>query len=170
ATNEVYFVYDEVEVGDAPYDFGASATIGAAGPNSDVQVSFNDPQYLTDETCVNFYYTNCPRPINYAVSYTTTSEGAITWNAGPANETEWQVIYGPQGFDPQTGGTSVTVNTGSALIIPGLDDMTTYDVYIMALCANGDTSVALTGDFTTLPNCADPTGLAGATAVDSIFT
>ncbi len=170
ATNEIYFVYDVVEVGDAGIDFGASATIGAAGTNSDVEVSFNDPQYLTDETCVNFYYTNCARPINYAVTYTTTSEGAITWNAGPANESEWQVIYGTQGFDPQTGGTSVTVNTGSALIIPGLDDMTTYDVYIMALCANGDTSVALTGDFTTLPNCADPTGLAGATAVDSIFT
>ncbi|MDB3906777.1 fibronectin type III domain-containing protein, partial [Crocinitomicaceae bacterium] len=170
ATSEIYFVYDDIEVGNVGIDFGASATIGAAGPNSDVQVSFNDPQYLTDETCVNFYYTNCARPINYAVSYTTTSEGAITWNAGPSNETDWQVIYGQQGFDPMTGGTSVTINGGSALIIPGLDDMTTYDVYILALCANGDTSVALTGDFTTLPDCADPTGLAGATAVDSIFT
>ncbi|MCR9172402.1 MAG: fibronectin type III domain-containing protein [bacterium] len=172
STNEIYYVYDDVIFGgnESGDDYAANADIGISGPNQDYTVSTNDPTYLQDNSCVHFYYTNCPRPQNYSVTYTTTSEGAITWNAGLANETEWQVIYGPQGFDPQTNGTSVTVNTGSALVIPGLDDMTTYDVYIMALCANGDTSVALTGDFTTLPNCADPTGLAGATAVDSIFT
>ncbi|XOV66847.1 MAG: fibronectin type III domain-containing protein [Fluviicola sp.] len=172
ATQEIFYVYDDVVFGggNAGDDFGANADIGLSGPNQDITLSVNDPTFLQENTCARFYYTNCPRPENYAVSYTTSSEGAITWNAGLSNETEWQVIYGVQGFDPQTGGTSVTINSGSALIIPGLDDMTTYDVYIMALCANGDTSFALTGDFTTLPNCADPTGLAGATAVDSIFT
>ncbi|GAB5416598.1 MAG: hypothetical protein Crog2KO_06980 [Crocinitomicaceae bacterium] len=169
ADNEIYFVYDVVDVNDPTYDYGNSATIGAAGPNQDIQISFNDPQYLTDETCVNFYYTDCARPINYNVVYTTSSEGAITWNAGLANETEWLVIYGECGFDPTTSGTSVTVNSGSALTLPGLDDKTDYCVYIMALCANGDTSLALEGTFTTLPNCADPTNLAGASAIDTLF-
>ena len=168
ATGEVYFVYQVVDVADPANDYGNGATIGVAGPNQDVQVSLNNPTYLQNESCVNFYYTDCARPVNYNTVYTTNNEAAFTWNAGLANETEWLVVYGECGFDPMTGGTSVTV-PGPTLTIPGLDDKTDYCVYIMALCANGDTSLALEGTFTTLPNCADPTGLALASAVDSVF-
>ncbi len=169
ATNEIFYVYDVVEVNSTPYDFGGSATIGVAGPNQDIQLSLNNTQYLTDNTCAHFYYTDCPNPTNYAVTYTTTSEGAITWNAGLANETNWTVVYGLQGFDPLLTGTTVQT-TGTALIIPGLDDATCYDVYIYADCNPTLQSEGFMGTFCTLPNCADVTGLAGTTAVDSIFT
>ncbi len=169
ATMEIFFVYDVVEVNSTPYDFGGSATIGVAGPNQDIQNSFNNTQYLTDNTCAHFYYTDCPNPQNYAVTYTTTDEAAITWNSGLANETNWTVVYGLTGFDPQTQGTTVQT-TLTALIIPGLEDVTCYDVYIYADCNGGLQSDALFGTFCTLPNCADVTGLAGSTAVDSIFT
>jgi len=169
ATNEIYYVYDVVEVGDTPYDFGGSATIGVAGPNQDIQNSLNNTQYLTDNTCAHFYYTDCPNPTNYSVVYTTTDEAAISWAAGLANETNWTVIYGPEGFDPTLTGTTIQT-TSSALIIPGLDDATVYDVYIYADCNPLLQSEGFTGQFATLPNCADVTGLAGTTAVDSIFT
>ena len=166
-TGEIYFVYDVVDVNDPTNDYGNSATVGAAGPNQDVQVSFNSPTYLQNESCVNFYYTNCPKPVNLAITGITTEGADISWGAGLSNETEWVVEYGLPGFAPGTG-TANTVNA-NATQITGLDDITDYEVYIYALCANGDTSFALTGTFQTLPNCADPTGLALASAVDSVF-
>ncbi|MCR9172401.1 MAG: T9SS type A sorting domain-containing protein [bacterium] len=168
ATGEIYFVYDEVEPGNPGLDLGGSATIGVAGPNQDIQISFNNTQYLTDETCVNFYYTNCPKPVNLNITGITTNSADLSWGAGLSNETEWIVEYGLEGYTPGQG-TSFNIN-GNAAQLTGLDDVTGYDVYIYALCANGDTSFALTGNFVTLPNCADPTGFAAATAVDSIFS
>jgi len=172
ATNEIYYLYEDVVFGgsDVFYDYGNSATVGLAGPSQDFELSYNDPAYLTDNSCVHFYYTDCPKPINFSVTYTTVDEAAITWNAGLAGETDWTVIYGPAGFDPTVSGTTVNTTT-PALIFPGLDDITTYDVYIYADCNPGVLqSVGATGSFTTLPNCADVTGLTASTASDSIFT
>ncbi len=168
ATSEIYALYDDVEFNGGGQDFGGSATIGIDGPQT-IQHSFNNTQYLTDNSCSHYFYTNCPLPVNYSVTYTTTDEAAITWSPGLSNESDWTVIYGPQGFDPMTGGTSIQTSS-NALIINPLQDGTIYDVYIYADCNPTLQSDALVGTFETLPNCADPTGLAGATAVDSIFT
>ena len=171
ATNEIYFVYDDVVFGgvNAFDDYGASADIGVAGPVQDINTSNNDTQYLTDNTCAHYFYTDCPKPSNFSVSYTTANEGAITWSAGLSGETNWTVIYGPAGFDPTQTGTSISTST-PALIMPGLNDITTYDVYIYADCGPGLTSNEYMGSFTTLPNCADPTGIAAASAVDTLFS
>jgi hypothetical protein len=157
ATQDIWYSYNVVDVNNATYDYGNSATIGVAGPNQDIEVSFNDPTYLTNNSCAHFFHTDCPNPTNYAVSYTTTDEAAISWSAGLASETEWTVIYGLEGFDPTTAGTTVTGLTATALIIPGLDDVTTYDVYIYANCTPTESSTGYMGQFTTLPNCADAT-------------
>jgi hypothetical protein len=168
ATSEIFVIYDDVEFNGGFQDFGGSATVGADGPQT-IQLSLNNQQYLTDNSCIRYFYTNCPLPVNYSTTYTTTDEAAITWSPGLSNEADWTVIYGPQGFDPQLGGTSVQTST-NALIINPLQDGTIYDVYIYADCNPTLQSDPLVGSFETLPNCADPTGLAGATAVDSIFT
>jgi len=169
ATGEIYYLYDVASNGAALYDFGNSATIGAAGPTQDLEVSFNDPQYLTDNSCVHFYYTDCPKPVNFSVSYVTADQGAINWSAGLAGEMNWTVIYGVAGFDPTSAGTTVSTSS-PALVMPGLDDITTYDVYIYADCSLGLQSLGIVGQFTTLPNCADPSGFAATTAVDSLMT
>jgi hypothetical protein len=171
ATGEVDFLYEDVIFGgsDVAFDNGASATIGVNGPNQNLQVSYNDAAYLQDNSCAHFYYTDCPVPANYTVSYTTTNEGAITWGSGLSGESNWTVIYGPAGFDPTQTGTSVSTST-PVLIMPGLNDITTYDVYIYAECGPGLTSNGYMGSFTTLPNCADPTGIAAASAVDTLFS
>lgn len=168
ATNEIYFIYDNTIVGDAFYDNGVSATIGAAGPLTDINVSFNSTTYLENNTCVRFYNALCPNAVISTVT-PAAEEVTLDWNAGLYGETEWTLIYGPAGFDPLTAGTTITVNTSDANI-PGLDQLTDYDVYIYSECTIDNlTSGGLLVSFTTLPWCANPTTIGGTTAVDSLF-
>ncbi len=172
ATGEIYFVYDDVLFGgsNSNDDYAAFADIGIAGPNQDLNVSNNDAQYLTDNTCAHFFYTDCPAPINYTVTYTTNVEAGISWSAGLAGETNWTVVYGPAGFDPLATGTTITTSATVA-ILPGLNDITTYDVYIYADCNPGVLqSNGVMGQFTTLPNCSDPTAFNANSAIDSLLT
>jgi hypothetical protein len=170
--NEIYFLYTDPVFGgsQAGADYGLGATIGAAGPNQDVELSFNDDAYLMEHSCAHFYYTDCPKPLNYTVVYTTTDEAGISWSPGYAGEANWTIIYGPAGFDPLVSGT--TINTSSPVaIITGLNGLTTYDVYIYADCNPGVLqSNGYLGQFTTLPTCSDVTGISTGTAVDSVFT
>tara|TARA_R110002072_G_scaffold266303_1_gene425197 strand:- start:46704 stop:50543 length:3840 start_codon:yes stop_codon:yes gene_type:complete len=172
ATNEIFYVYDDVQFGgnDVLEDYGANADIGLSGPNQDYTISTNDPQYLTDNSCVRFFYTDCPSPKNLSLIYATTDEFGLSWTAGLAGETDWTVIYGPVGFDPLTSGITVTT-TATAITIPGLSQLTTYDIYIYADCNPGVLqSEGFMGSFTTLPNCSDVTNLTGLTSIDSLFT
>jgi hypothetical protein len=166
ATNEIYYVYDDLDMGNTAWDHGADAEIGLRGPN-DVNVSMNNNSYLLDNSCVHFYYTNCPKPTTFATSYVAPDEAMLTWSAGAANENNWTIIYGPTGFDPTTGGTTVTSTTNS-IILTNLDQLTTYDVYIYADCAVGLQSFALEGSFTTPPFCSNPSALTASTTVGNI--
>jgi hypothetical protein len=169
ATMEIYFVYDDVNNGNALYNNGLSATIGVAGTAQDIQVSFNNASYLTNNSCAHFYYTDCPKPTAFTISYITQDEVAFTWSAGLAAETNWTVIYGPDGFDPATGGTTITTTTAAATL-PGLTQLTQYDVYIFADCNTTLQSNGLSGTFLTLPYCSNPGGMTNTTDVDSIYT
>ena len=168
ATNEIYYVYDDVDMGNAGWDYGADAEIGLRGPHN-VNVSLNSSTYLENNSCVHFYYTNCPKPTTFATSYVAPDEAMLTWNAGAAAETNWTIIYGPAGFNPATGGTTTTSTTNS-VILSGLSQLTEYDVYIYADCAVGLQSLGLEGSFTTPPFCANPSNLLATTAIDSLMT
>ena len=171
ATSEIYFVYSVASVGDGFYDYGGSATVGVAGPNQDIEVSFNDQNYLTNNTCAHFFYTDCPNPTNFTLTYVNPNDAGITWDPGLASETNWTVIYGPAGFDPAVTGTTITTGTNVA-VLAGLNDITDYDVYIFADCNPGtlQSTGGLLGSFTTPPNCSDVTGINTATSIDSLFT
>lgn len=168
ATNEIYYVYDDVEMGNTAWDNGADAEIGLRGPNN-VNVSMNSTAYLQDNSCVHFYYTNCPKPTTFATSYVAPDEAMLTWTAGAAAETNWTIIYGPTGFNPATGGLTANSTTNS-VVLTGLDQLTAYDVYIYADCAVGLQSLGLEGSFTTPPFCANPTNLLASTEVDSLIS
>ena len=168
ATNEIYYVYDDVEMGNTAWDNGADAEIGLRGPNN-VNVSMNNTAYLQDNSCVHFYYTNCPKPTTFATSYVAPDEAMLTWTAGAAAETNWTIIYGPTGFNPATGGLTANATTNS-VVLTGLDQLTTYDVYIYADCAVGLQSLGLEGSFTTPPFCSNPTNLIASTEVDSLIS
>lgn len=168
ATNEIYYVYDDVEMGNTAWNNGADAEIGLRGPNN-VNVSMNNTVYLQDNSCVHFYYTNCPKPTTFATSYVAPDEAMLTWTAGAAAETNWTIIYGPTGFNPATGGLTASATTNS-VVLTGLDQLTTYDVYIYADCAVGLQSLGLEGSFTTPPFCSNPTNLLASTEVDSLIS
>lgn len=165
---EIYFVYDDVIAGSTTVDNGGSATIGIAGPNQDIQLSFNNTGYLSNNSCAHFYYTDCPKPTNLTFANIGFDVADVDWSNGIANETEWTLEYGPAGFMPGTG-TILTGLTTSNQTLPNLTQLTAYDVYVYAQCAGGDSSFALVGSFLTAPICADPTAVAATADIDSIF-
>ena len=172
ATQEIYFVYDDVNVGNIASDKGASATIGVAGPNQDIQLSFNNSAYLTNNSCAHFYYTNCPKPTNFVVSTLAQEDISFSWTAGLANETNWTIIYGPAGFDPTTTGPGIyeITSTTPTASISGLTQLTQYDVYIYSDCSPTlQSEAALFGTFLTLPFCSNPSAGVMSSDIDSIF-
>lgn len=166
-TNEVYFVYDDVMHDNAAYNYGLDAEIGATGAQT-VQVSMNNASYLQNNSCVHFYYTDCPKPSALTYAYVSTTEASITWTGGIAGETNWTIIYGPAGFNPASGGTTITTTATNA-IIPNLTQLTTYDIYIYSDCSPTIQSLPLASTFTTLPYCSNPSAMFNSSATDSLF-
>ncbi len=168
ASQEIYYVYDDVLTGTLAYDNGASATIGLAGNNQDIDVSLNSATYLSANTCVHFLYTDCPKPTNLITNSILSDGASFSWSTGLGNETTWTIIYGPQGFDPTTSGTTLPATT-QTITLSGLTQLTQYDIYVYANCAIGLESVGLFGTFLTPPYCANPTGMTNTTAPDAIL-
>jgi hypothetical protein len=167
--NEIFFVYDDVHVGNPVLNNGLSATIGVAGPNQDIQLSYNQSAYLSTNSCAHFYYTDCARPSGFTMSYISPTEAGLSWSPGITGETAWEVIYGPAGFNPLTGGLSLTVST-VFITLPNLIQNTQYDVYIYAKCYGSSLSEPLFGTFLTAPLCTNPSNFNPSTAVDIIST
>ena len=84
----------------------------------------------------------CLPPTALSVSNLTTTGATVTFT-GPSNGSTYTIIYGPSGFNPATGGTTVTATT-SPVTLSGLTASTTYQVYIQATCGSNGSST-LTG-------------------------
>ena len=81
----------------------------------------------------------CPRPSGLVVDNVTTD--SVYLHINDAVNTEWVVIYGPAGFNPDTAVDNVINTTDLALSIGDLTANTAYDFYLMAICS-GDTTDA----------------------------
>ncbi len=169
ATMEIYYVYQDVQMSNVAWTNGADAEIGLRGNVQNIDVSMNNANYLTANSCVHFNYTNCPKPTNLTVTNLLPTTATISWTPGLANENSWTVIYGPAGFNPLTSGTSQVV-TAPTTQINGLVQLTEYDVYIYSACGSGLVSNGLLGTIFTPPYCSNPTMMFNSTAVDSIFS
>ena len=168
ATGGIYYIYDDVNMSNPAWNFGADAEIAANSPNGNVQVSMNNSTYLQNNSCVHLYNALCPNPTNVVTSIFQ-EQIDITWSAGAYGETDWTVIYGTAGFDPLTSGTILTTSTPS-IQITGLSQLVEYDVYIYSECTLDNLeSDGFLVNATTLPWCADPITLNGTSAVDSIM-
>jgi len=168
ATQEIYFVYADVISASTDYSYGAQATIGVAGPNQDINVSYDNTNYMQNNTCAHFYYTDCPKPTNFSAPNIYPDELGITWSEGPAQETNWTIIWGEQGFNPETEGFTET-STDGTLAITGLTQLTTYEFYIYAECATDLTSYALFGSVQTAPLCSNPTAVTATADQDTLY-
>ncbi|GLB54192.1 hypothetical protein NBRC110019_32330 [Neptunitalea chrysea] len=80
----------------------------------------------------------CPQPTALTADTVTDSSAVISWTAG-GTETEWQVIVVPAG-NPITGVTGVTVGPNPTYTATGLDALTEYDYYVLAVCDPTDLS------------------------------
>ena len=156
ATMEIYYVYQDVQMSNVAWTNGADAEIGLRGNVQNIDVSMNNANYLTANSCVHFNYTNCPKPTNLTVTNLLPTTATVSWTPGLANENSWTVIYGPAGFNPLTSGTTQVV-TSPTTQINGLVQLTEYDIYIYSECGSGLVSNGLLGTIYTPPYCSNPT-------------
>ncbi|OGX86204.1 hypothetical protein BEN47_01205 [Hymenobacter lapidarius] len=100
---------------------------------------------------------SCAAPTALAVTSVTPTTAVISFTDATTSGS-YQLIYGPVGFQPATGGTTVTA-TGSPATITGLQPGTLYQVYVRTNCTGGGTSL-LTGPLNFSTGCAATTVVA----------
>ena len=76
----------------------------------------------------------CPAVAGMSMGNLTSSSLTLYWNT-VGNAGSYEVVYGPQGFNPNTGGISTTVYEDS-LEVYNLSSDTTYDFYVRADCGS----------------------------------
>ncbi|MBQ6277625.1 MAG: choice-of-anchor J domain-containing protein [Bacteroidales bacterium] len=82
----------------------------------------------------------CPKPATATATGITSVSADIAWTAG-GGESEWALKWGLAGFDVETAGTLVTNLDVASYSLTGLTGNTEYDVYVKAVCGEGDESV-----------------------------
>ncbi|QTY27994.1 fibronectin type III domain-containing protein [Flavobacterium sp. CS20] len=95
------------------------------------------------------FFNECPAPSGLTAENITSSTADLTWTAGNS-ETEWEVLWGLEGFDPTNEGTVVNDNDGTlGISLQSLSPNTSYDFYVTAVCASGNSDQAGPASFTT---------------------
>ncbi len=103
----------------------------------------------------------CPQPTGLTVNSAsiTTSGATINWTNG-GTETAWTVQYKPLADTNWNNATNV-IATANPFTLTNLNQLSGYNVRIRANCSANDTSTySNIINFTTLPTCPIPTGLA----------
>lgn len=112
------------------------------GPSSTLQVRFRggansfQGDIAIDEISV-YDAPSCIESQNLVAQTIYSDSILLSWT-DISSPTQWLVEYGGPGFTPGTG-TSVLVSTNPYLIT-GLSPSSTYDIYVRAICAPGDTA------------------------------
>ncbi len=91
----------------------------------------------------------CPSPSSLTSSNKQPTSVDLNWTTGGA--TNWDVIYGAVGFDPNTSGTMVSTTTNPHTLT-GLTQNTTYHIYVRDNCGTGNESFWL-GPITVTTPC-----------------
>ena len=81
---------------------------------------------------------SCIRPQSIAVASSDMNSVTLQWDVA-GTETAWNIAYGAQGFNPETGGTILNAAT-NPFAVTNLSPDTLYDFYVQADCGNGDAS------------------------------
>ncbi len=93
---------------------------------------------------------SCVPPNTLQVHNIMAHSAQLSWHAGN-NETHWNLKYGETGFNPITQGTYIHgLTTTSYDFNNTLNSGTSYEVYLLADCGSGDSSIVITKSFTTL--------------------
>ncbi len=92
----------------------------------------------------------CPSPSGLQATNITSGSALLGWAIG-AGITQWDVIWGPAGFDPGSAGTLIPAVQTNSIELTGLQPVTNYHFYVRSYC-NGSATSAWSGPaaFTTL--------------------
>ncbi|SDX27882.1 T9SS-dependent choice-of-anchor J family protein [Aequorivita viscosa] len=103
---------------------------------------------------------DCITPSNISVSDITATTALVNWTP-VGDETEWEIKYGPTGFDPLVNGESVFDNDGVPNeILTDLEVDSAYDVFVRALCdANTQSDFEGPHSFSTITLSVDQSNL-----------
>jgi hypothetical protein len=95
----------------------------------------------------------CPIPRCLTANPVTATGATLGWSASGTATSTFTVIYGLTGFNPATGGTTLTGLTSTSTAITGLTPGTTYDFYVTQICGGSAGSSPMSGvaSFTTPP-------------------
>ncbi len=94
----------------------------------------------------------CFKPTQLDLQSTNHVSATVGWTASASAETQWNVEYGLEGFTPGTG--TEVLTTTNPLLIEGLNDATSYDVYVKANC--GGTNLSISEGPLTFQTAANP--------------
>jgi len=128
--------------------FRASGQVNYLGWDVLLSTTSNAPHPGDDVPCGG--PVACPPPTGMEASDITETTAILTWNPSPSSNS-YVIEYGPEGFLPGTG-TMISVTGQTTYTLTGLEEMTTYDVYIWAVCDAGETS-AVIGPYTFTTCC-----------------
>lgn len=103
----------------------------------------------------------CSPATTPAVTMVTSTTATASFT--PGTGATYAVVYGPFGFNPLTGGTTVAA-AGSSVVLTGLAPSTTYQAYVVGSCTGGAPALVGPVTFSTLVGLA-PEALASAVRV-----
>lgn len=158
-----------IGVMDNPNDINTFDTVAVLDINDintweDFEVPLNNyagnGRYITilaNSAVANYFYVDdvtvdviptCVRPTDLVMSNATTNSIELSWNEN-GSATEWLIEYGEADF-VRGQGTFEVATTNTAFLLGNLNPSIKYDIYISALCSDGDTSTTMRGKFNTL--------------------
>ncbi|MBR4535496.1 MAG: fibronectin type III domain-containing protein [Bacteroidales bacterium] len=82
---------------------------------------------------------SCPKPQHLQALNSTTSSIELGWNE-VGSATSWEIAYGAPGFDPDGTDANLVTATSNPFTINNLNNSTTYEFYVRALCGGSDVS------------------------------
>lgn len=156
--------------------------VGISIQNSFGQIIYTKPTTGTAQNSqlysgvVNCSTPDCLPPTNLTATTPTSNGASLNWTPNGPLPVSWQIYAVLSTGAAPTAATTPTVTIPGTTTLPysitGLLADTTYKYYVRAVCTGGGTnpwSVA-SANFTTLPTCPKPTGLAVASVTQSSAT
>lgn len=103
----------------------------------------------------------CLDPTDLEVSSVSTNSATLNWNAAGTN---FEIEYGPQGF--QQGAGTVISNVNKPYVLANLDEASDYSFYVRQICADGESGWSAISNFSTLCSTPSPSGDSFQTLVE----
>lgn len=106
-------------------------------------------------------FPTCQKPTNVAVSSITYSTVSVSWTNNATSATQWEVIAVPAGSPAPGASATGQITSTNPYTYTGLSPVTSYDVYVRALCSSTDVGPwsNIKATFTTPESCPKPTNV-----------